>query len=76
MLKISTNNYMKEHRPQFPMFEGWRSEYFAATCSLREKDKIIEYIKNQKTHHAKVCFKDELKQLLEEYGITYNEDYL
>ena len=76
MLKISKNNFMKEQQQLFPMFEGWRSEYFAATCSVNEKDKIIEYIKNQKQHHAKVLFKDEMINLLQYYGIEYNEQYL
>ncbi len=76
MLKISTNNFMKEHLPDFPMFEGWRSEYFAATCSVRDKEAIIEYIKNQKQHHAKLSFKDELIIMLKHYGIEYNEAYL
>ena len=76
MLKISTNNFMKGHQPDFPMFEGWRSEYFAATCSIRDKDSIIEYIKNQKQHHAKMSFKDELIIMLKHYGIEYNEAYL
>ena len=66
---------MKEHLPDFPMFEGWRSEYFAATCSIRDKDAIIEYIKNQKRHHLSCAFQDELRELLAENGVDYNDDY-
>jgi len=43
---------------------------------IREKDAVIEYIKNQEEHHKKVPFRDEFKNLLEEAGIEFDERYL
>ncbi len=37
---------------------------------------IIEYIKNQEEHHKRVSFVDELKNLLRQEGIEYNDRYL
>jgi len=37
---------------------------------------IINYIKNQKEHHKKVSFEDELRALLIENGIEFDEKYL
>jgi len=34
------------------------------------------YIANQKEHHRKQTFQEELIQFLEEYGIEYDERYL
>ena len=66
---------MKAHG-QFPKFAGWQDSYAALTYSIREKDMIINYIKNQKEHHKKENFYDELKRLLIENRIEFDEKYL
>jgi hypothetical protein len=63
---------MKESR-KFPDFERWAEGSGALTYSIRDKEMIAKYIKNQKEHHAKVSFKDEYKKLLEENGIQWDE---
>jgi len=45
----------------FPKFKSWQEGYGAFTYSIREKDRIINYIKNQKEHHKKETFYDEFK---------------
>ncbi|MDQ6762539.1 MAG: hypothetical protein M3015_07915, partial [Bacteroidota bacterium] len=55
---------------KFPEFEGWQDKYGAFTYSIREKDMIINYIKNQKEHHKTENFYDEFKRLLIENGIV------
>ncbi len=40
------------------------------------KDLIINYIKNQIEHHRLTSFEDELKALLIENGIEFDEKYL
>jgi putative transposase len=37
---------------------------------------IINYIKNQKEHHRITSFEDELRALLIEHGIEFDEKYL
>lgn len=74
-IKVSTSLWMKENG-KFPAFEGWQSGYGAFTYSLREKDMIINYIKNQKEHHKTETFYDEYKRLLIENGIEFDEKYL
>ena len=37
---------------------------------------IVNYIMNQKEHHKKVSFEDELRALLIENGIAFDEKYL
>jgi putative transposase len=74
-IKVSTSIWMKENG-LFPNFEGWSEGYGAFTISIKKRDNVITYIKNQKEHHKKVSFMDEYKSLLDEYGIEYDEKYL
>ncbi|MCO5242105.1 MAG: IS200/IS605 family transposase [Chitinophagaceae bacterium] len=74
-IKIASNGWMKENG-LFPGFEEWQDGYGAFTCSIKEKDTIINYIKNQKEHHKKETFRDEFRRLLMENDIEFNEKYL
>jgi len=71
-LKVSTSIWLKQQR-EFQNFEGWSEGFAAFTVSPTDKDKVIEYIKNQKEHHQKQTFLDEFKTLLKEYGIDFDE---
>lgn len=61
---------------KFPAFTAWQGGYGAFTYSVREKNTIIEYVKNQKEHHKDESFPDEFKRLLIENGIPFDEKYL
>lgn len=74
-IKVSTNLWMKQSGI-FPEFDGWQEGYGAFTYSIREKEMIINYIKNQKEHHKNETFEDEFKRLLNEHGIKFDEKYL
>ncbi|MBP3229006.1 MAG: IS200/IS605 family transposase [Bacteroidaceae bacterium] len=75
-LKISTNVFFKQHNKEFPFFEGWTRSYAAFTCSAKDKAGVVEYIKTQKEHHSRTPLADELRRLLAENGVEYNEKYL
>lgn len=74
-IKISSNIWIKQSG-LFPDFEEWQSGYGAFTYSVREKDMIVNYIKNQKEHHKQESFEDEYKNLLRSHGIDFDEKYL
>ncbi|MBX2965490.1 MAG: IS200/IS605 family transposase [Cyclobacteriaceae bacterium] len=74
-IKVSTSIWMKENG-KFPAFTGWQEGYGAFTCSVRSRDRIINYIKNQKEHHKKKSFIDEYKSLLTKHEIEFDERYL
>ncbi len=74
-IKISSNLWIKQSG-WFPDFEEWQSGYGAFTYSVREKDMIVNYIKNQKEHHKHEPFEDEYKNLLRSNGIDFDEKYL
>ena len=74
-IKVASNTWMKDSG-KFPAFDGWQEGYGAFTYSIKEKDMIINYIRNQKEHHKTETFYDEFKRLLIENGIEFDEKYL
>ncbi len=67
-IKIATNLWIKESG-LFPEFTNWQEGYGAFTYSVKEKETIINYIKNQKEHHRNENFEQEFSKLLKENGI-------
>ena len=57
-------------------FSGWQEGYGAFTYSVKEKDRLIEYVKNQEEHYKTISFLDEYKALLNEHEIEFDEKYL
>lgn len=74
-IKVVSSIWMKECG-KFPKFVGWQDGYGAFTYSIRERDMIINYVKNQKAHHSKESFYDEYIRLLMENEIEFDERYL
>jgi putative transposase len=74
-IKTASNLWMKQSG-NYPKFESWAEGYCGLTYSYREKETIVNYIRNQKEHHKKVNFEDEYRDLLKEHGIEWDEKYL
>ena len=72
-IKLASSDHIKALQ-LFPEFNGWQVGYGGFTYSF--KDKEIEYVKNQEEHHATKSYLEELKELLKEHGIEYDEKYL
>ena len=73
-IKVSTSIWMKSSN-FFPAFIGWAVGYGSFTCSYKDIDRLIDYIKNQQEHHKKISFEEEYRNLLFEYGIIPDEKY-
>lgn len=54
----------------------WQNGYGAFSVSPTEVSAVVEYIANQKKHHAQVSFQDEYRGFLKEYEIEYDERYV
>lgn len=74
-IKLASSIYIKENN-LFKDFINWQEGYGAFTYSIKEKDRLIEYVKNQEEHHRKKSFKEEYVKLLGEHGIEFDEKYL
>ena len=73
-IKVATSLWMKQSA-DFPNFRGWEEGYASFTYSYKEKDILINYIKNQQKHHQKENTLDELKRLWIENGMELDARY-
>ncbi len=74
-IKLGSTYFINENKI-LPEFGGWQDGYSAFTYSNSEKNRLIEYVNNQEEHHGSVSFIDELKELLKEHNIEFDEKYL
>ena len=73
--KKSSSAFIKENK--FSKFQfHWQDGYGAFTYSHAQIDNVIAYVMNQKDHHKKKTFKEEYIQLLNEFGIPFEDKYL
>jgi putative transposase len=75
-IKVSSSIWMKKERDKFPVFDGWADSYGAFTYAFKDKDQLVNYVRNQKEHHKQIDFVNEYKLILEEHGIDYDERYI
>lgn len=54
----------------------WQAGYGAFSVSPEHEERVSNYIRNQEIHHRKCAFQDELKDLLREAGLEFDERYL
>jgi len=74
-IKTSSSKWIKENGV-FPSFTHWQDGYGAFTVGHADKNEVIEYIKNQEEHHRRISFRDELRGMLEKFGVHFDEKYL
>ena len=74
-IKKSSNNYINDKNLCSYKFE-WQSGYGVFSHGYREKDIIINYVKNQEHHHRKRTFRQEYIDFLKSYEIDFKEEYM
>jgi putative transposase len=55
---------------------SWQEGYSAFSYSASHVSRMINYVKNQEIHHKKISFLEEYKELLNKFGIEYDEKYI
>ena len=74
-VKRNSSRWIKSIAPHYAKFE-WQGGYAAFSVSRSVVDKTLQYINNQREHHAKRSFRDEYIDFLKLYDIDYNEKYV
>lgn len=74
-LKVASTMWIKDQQI-LPSFQAWQVGYGGFTHSHAEKQKLINYVRNQDEHHRRRTFEEELRDLLMEAGIAFDEKYL
>jgi putative transposase len=75
-IKLATHKMIIENGKMFSHFQGWQVGYGLFTYHISSKEKLIRYVESQRVHHKVSSFKDELKVLLKEHFVDYDEEYL
>ncbi|MDR2169956.1 MAG: IS200/IS605 family transposase [Planctomycetaceae bacterium] len=73
-LKEYSSKWLSKN-PNFPDFESWAVSFAGFTYGLNDKQMIINYIINQKSHHKTISFEEEYRRFLTENGINIDERY-
>lgn len=74
-IKLACSKQIKESG-WFDYFDGWQDGYGAFTYAFKDKNRLIDYVKNQEAHHSKKTLREELIEILKEQGVEYDEKYL
>ena len=74
-IKKSSNAFIKQKK-LIPFKFEWQEGFGAFSYSHSQLSNVIQYIKNQKTHHKKQTFKEEYIEFLNKFEIDYKNDYL
>jgi len=74
-VKAKSSKYINDHNLASERFE-WQEGYGVFSYSQSHISNVYNYIKNQEEHHKNQTFKDEYLELLREFRIEYDEQYL
>ena len=72
-LKTSSSAWMKE---QGIAKFGWQRGYGLFSVGPTDLDALVQYIDNQKAHHTRKSFQDEMRAFLTKYGVSFDEKYV
>jgi putative transposase len=71
-LKTSSSLWLKPESPHF----AWQRGYAVFSVDPSGLPALKQYIASQEQHHQKQTFQDELRTLLHDYNIPFDERYL
>lgn len=74
-VKRSSSKWIKTKGGMLAKF-AWQDGYSAFTVGHTQLESVKEYIANQKEHHKKVLFEDEMRNFYQRYGIDFDEQYV
>jgi putative transposase len=80
---VTVSDWVKETKRVSSSFAGerlagfaWQSGYGVFSVDLENLDRVTSYVRSQEEHHRKVSFQDELRQLMKEHGVEWDERYM
>jgi len=67
--------WIKTRAPDLHDF-AWQSGYGMFSIGFSQIETVREYIAGQESHHTRVSFQDEFRQLLQRYEVEFDERYV
>jgi REP element-mobilizing transposase RayT len=74
-VKAKSSKYINDHHLTKERFE-WQEGYGVFSYRQRDVDMIYKYVQNQEDHHRVKTFREEYLDLLKEFEIPYDEQYI
>ena len=75
IVKAKSSKYINDHSLTCERFE-WQTGFGVFSYSQIDIERVFKYIQNQEEHHRSKKFKEEYLELLKEYQVEYDEQYL
>lgn len=74
-LKTGSSKWLKSQDARYQDFH-WQAGYGMFSISPSHRPALETYIANQAAHHRKISFQDEFRELLDKYGMQYDERFV
>ncbi|OWK98873.1 transposase [Kaistella haifensis DSM 19056] len=74
-IKVSSTNFINEKKFLDTPFY-WQEGYGCFSYSKSQRDSVVNYIQNQKQHHAKKSFREEYIEFLTKFEVNFDEKYV
>lgn len=74
-VKAGSSKFINEKHWVIGRF-SWQEGFGAFSHSRSQLGTVIRYIENQQSHHAKQSFREEYVELLEKFGVDYDQRYI
>jgi len=74
-IKANSSGWLNERKRGLHKF-GWQDGFAAFTVSESQMERVRRYIQNQKRHHRRATFQEELLALIQKNRVEYDERYL
>jgi putative transposase len=74
-IKANSSRWINEKRWVIGRF-SWQEGFGAFSYSRSQLSAVIRYIENQQKHHSRKSFRDEYTELLERFGVEYDQRYI
>lgn len=74
-VKRNSSLWINQNNKTQNRFE-WQKGYGAFSYSKSHVNAVINYIKRQEEHHRKKAFREEYKQILRNFDVKYDEQYI
>ena len=73
-IKKESSKWVKDNIPSCSKF-SWQTDYGGFSVSSSKLEVVKRYIENQKEHHKKLSYQEEVEMFFKEYNLEYNPEY-
>jgi len=74
-VKGASSKWMHSQGRPYDEF-AWQAGYGVFSIGASQLGALIAYVDSQEEHHRKKTFQEEFREMLERYGVDYDERYL